>query len=95
MRDTGVRVARFCFVERGVNTETFFALREVTVVFTALRAVVVRAERDGFATVCEVDFPRDTAFSVRDAASALKTQTNKTNIKYRIFFISCVILANL
>ena len=94
VRDTGVRVAMFLVALRGVNIETFFALRAETVVFTALRAVVDLAVFV-FVVITFVLFPRDAAFSVRVADSALHMQNAQIKEKYRIFFISCLILANL
>ena len=91
VRDTDVLVAGAA--EREDNTVTGFALRAETVVFTALRGVVFRAVLALVETVAFL--PRDTAFSVREAASALNMQMTKNRTKYRIFFISGLILANL
>ena len=88
-----MRVAEFFVVAvRGFKTETFFVLRGDTVVFTAFLDVV---DLGVWLTVVVWFFPRVAAFSVRTAASALNMQTIRPKIKYRIFFISGIILANL
>ena len=95
VRDVGVLVAIFFVVAaRGVKMETFFAPRAETVVFTAFLDVVDRAVWV-FVVVTFVFLPRDTVFPARVADSALHMQTAQIKVKYRIFFISWLILANL
>ena len=87
VRDTGVLV-----VARGVKMVIGVVFRGATVVFTALREVVVRAVR---AVVVVGALSRDGAFFVRNAAPALNMQTTEIRTKDRIFFISESMLANL
>jgi hypothetical protein len=92
----GVRVAARVVVlllsERGIKTETDFALLGFTMVFIAFRDVV---DRTAFFVVLVVSvLPRVVLFSVRTAPYAEHMHTEIIQIKLRIFFISYLILAN-
>ena len=76
----------------GINIETGFVERGVTVVFSGVRD---DTERDIFVVVFDAVFVRDTLFSPRTADSADVVQIKHRNIKSKNFFISEQMLANL